>query len=264
MENNFDKFLDRFQELRESEVSFVVCTMVGSVGSAPQDTGARFIVSENGIEFGTIGGGKVENRSIEFAKEFLQEEHSPNNKYVEWNLQKDIGMTCGGVVKLFFEIYRREANWNIAIFGAGHVSQELCRLLLRLNCKLTCIDNRQEWLDKLPEDKNFKKVCLSEMKEYVHELKEDHFVALMTMGHAKDSPILAEILKTKKLPYLGVIGSKVKRVAIEKDLRDLGVATASIKEFICPIGEKLGKNSPSEIAISIAAQLLKYRDNFYE
>jgi xanthine dehydrogenase accessory factor len=78
------------------------------------------------------------------------------------------------------------------------------------------------------------------------------------MGHSTDLPILAEILKTKSLPYLGVIGSKAKRNVIEKELAELGIDS---KAFICPIGEDIGSNSPSEIAISITAQLLKYRDS---
>ena len=106
-------------------------------------------------------------------------------------------MTCGGEVSLFFEVENENEVWDITVFGAGHVSQELCRVLDRLNCKLTCVDNRSEWLAKLPNSLN--KVELAEPKDHVAKLSDNSFAILMTMGHATDAPILAEILKQKSL-----------------------------------------------------------------
>ena len=70
--------------------------------------------------------------------------------FAEWNLQKDVGMTCGGVVSMFFENMLPKARWKIAVFGAGHVSQELIPLLLKLDCDVSCADPLIYWLNKLP------------------------------------------------------------------------------------------------------------------
>ena len=125
---------------------------------------------------------------------------SATSRFVEWNLQKDVGMTCGGVVRLYFEVYNL-ATWPIVIFGAGHCGQALVRLLLTMQCQLTVIDPRREWLEKLPGGgeaagagggKLRKILAERPMAEYVKDVSTGAFVLLMTMGHATDQPILIE------------------------------------------------------------------------
>ena len=72
------------------------------------------------------------------------------DRFERLNLRKDIGMTCGGEVALFFEVYHPDLVWHIVVFGAGHVGQKLCRFLAELDCRVTCVDTRADWLEKLP------------------------------------------------------------------------------------------------------------------
>lgn len=258
MQNNFEAFAAEFLELKKIQKDFVVVTITNTRGSAPQDLGARMIVTSDGLHFGTIGGGKVENHCLEFARDLLGTTETKTAK--TWNLQKDIGMTCGGEVSFLFENESATSVWNIVIFGAGHVSQQLTRTLLNLNCQLTVIDNREEWLAKLPKHPKLKIIHNTSMQDEVKSLPENSYVVSMTMGHAKDVPILKEALLNKKFPFLGVIGSKSKRNAMTKELVEMGVSHSLLDRLICPIGEPIGTNDPAEIAISITAQLLKYRD----
>jgi xanthine dehydrogenase accessory factor len=260
MENNLDNFTLRFQEISNQNTDFVTVTLTNVKGSAPQDLGARMIFNENGILYGTVGGGKIEAHCMEVCKQLLTQKNTEKVVSHTWNLQRDIGMTCGGEVSLLFEIHRTDHNWNVVIFGAGHVSQALTRVLLNLDCHITVIDNRREWLDKLPKSSNLKTIFNAEMKNEVAKLPANSYVALMTMGHAKDVPVLFEALQSRDFPYLGVIGSLQKRNRMESELIKMGIEKESLSKMICPIGEDLGSNSPSEIAISIAAQLLKLRD----
>jgi xanthine dehydrogenase accessory factor len=115
-------FIERLAELSKSGAPFVSVTMVEAVGSTPQDAGTKMLVDRSGLAFGTVGGGKVENQAIQFAKQMLGEKTTPAGRLVEWNLQRDVGMTCGGVVKLYFEAFNHQA-WRIVVFGAGHVAQ---------------------------------------------------------------------------------------------------------------------------------------------
>lgn len=262
MEKNFLSFINKYENLVQERVSFVVATMVDSRGSAPQDVGARIIVDEGEILFGTIGGGKIEARVTLEAKDMLSSK-TPT-QFRKWNLQKDIGMTCGGEVQIFFESYIPQNEWNITIFGAGHVSQQLCRTLLSLQCHITCVDNRKDWLDKLPKDKKLKTIYKESMSEYVSSIEENSFVILMTMGHGSDAPILTEILNCFEFPYVGVIGSMAKRNALDKYLIDKNVQERVRDNYICPIGASIGNNSPAEIAISITSQLLKCRDQVFK
>ncbi|HUO10992.1 MAG TPA: xanthine dehydrogenase accessory protein XdhC [Phycisphaerae bacterium] len=251
-------YWENLQQLLADGRPFVSVTLVDIIASAPQNIGAKMLVTSDGLLSGTVGGGKIEARAIAEAQQLLADRAA--NRFVEWNLQTDIGMTCGGVVKLFFETYN-VATWPIVIFGAGHCSQALVRLLLTLQCHITVIDIRDEWLQKLPRDERLTIIKADQpMPTYVATLPANAFVLCMTMGHSSDLPVLIEILRTRDFPFLGAIGSDAKAAALRRGIRDAGLPEESARKFFCPIGLDLGSNDPSEIAISIAAQLLQQRD----
>jgi xanthine dehydrogenase accessory factor len=252
-------FFQTLNELLARETPCVAVTVVETMGSAPQDRGAKMIVTTEGLLFGTVGGGKVETKALGEAQRMLRGEHPEPTHFVSWNLNKDVGMTCGGIVKLYFEAFNA-ARWNIVVFGAGHVSQALTRLLVHLDCHLTCIDPRQEWLAKLPSSPRLDPVLAPDMPALVQTLPADAFVVLMTMGHTTDKPILLEILRTRKFPYLGVIGSDSKAIILKRDVAAAGLPEEAQKAFFCPVGLDLGTNHPYEIAVSIIAQMLSVRD----
>lgn len=246
------------QKLLDQAESFVSVTLVDIRGSAPQIIGAKAVVSRSGIEGGTVGGGKIEAAAIEHALGLLAS-GKQLAQLVTWNLQTDIGMTCGGEVKLFFDVYAKAA-WPIVIFGAGHIAQALVRLLLTLDCQITCIDTRSDWLGKLPNDCKLRKICTDDPSQLVRVQPESAFFVLMSKGHATDLPVLAEILRNRNATYLGVIGSRQKASVLRRDLESQGLSTAKSESFFCPIGLPIGNNTPAEIAISITAQLLQHRD----
>lgn len=250
--------LEKIQELQEQGQSFIVATLVKTKGSAPQEVGAKILVGENGYIDGTIGGGKVEERVILHSKEMLKRNESFD--YADWNLQTDIKMTCGGVVSFFFERIQAKPTWEIAVFGAGHVAQEVVRTLLKLECSVICSDPRVEWLNKLPDHHKLTKIHTSEMKNVVADLKPGTFIASMTMGHAFDLPILLAAMERNVFPYIGAIGSDSKAAVLRADLKKGGASEELIAKLHCPIGESFGNNTPVEIALSIAAQLIKVRD----
>lgn len=250
--------LEKIHEYQESGKSIVVVTLVKTKGSAPQEVGAKILVGSDGYLDGTIGGGKAEERVIAHAKQMLK--NGEVFDYVDWNLQTDIKMTCGGVVSFFFELIQKKPTWEIAVFGAGHVSQELIRTLLKLECSITCADPRLDWLNKLPDHHKLTKIHTEVMKDVVPTLKPGTFIASMTMGHAFDVPVLIAAMERDVFPYIGVIGSEQKSMIIRSDLRKHGISEEQIKKLFCPIGERFGNNTPVEMAISIAAQLIKERE----
>ena len=251
-------FFDALNELMAAEVPLVTVTVVDTMGSAPQDRGAKMIVTAEGLHSGTVGGGKVETKAIGEAQAMLRgETRSPH--FVQWQLNKDVGMTCGGVVKLYFEAHNA-GRWQIVVFGAGHVANALVTLLVHFDCAVTCIDPRPEWLARLPESPKLTKVRTDDMPSLVRTLPDDAFVVLMTMGHTTDKPILIEILRSRTFPYVGVIGSDAKANILHGDLDDAGLPPEAHAAFVCPIGLDLGTSHPYEIAVSTIAQLIKRRD----
>jgi xanthine dehydrogenase accessory factor len=254
-------FIEKLAELSRGGGPFVSVTMVETVGSTPQDTGTKMLVDAGGLVFGTVGGGRVENQAIEFAQRMLNEKEAPTSRLVEWNLQRDVGMTCGGVVKLFFEAYNHRV-WRIVVFGAGHVAQSLVRCLLEMECQVVCVDPRPDWLAKLPHSGKLTKQQTEDMPSHVTAIGDEDFVVLMTMGHRSDRPILQEIFRQKRQPaYLGVIGSEAKRKILVRELVEGGIDPAAAEEFRCPIGLCIGQNQPGEIAVSVAAELIQVRDS---
>jgi xanthine dehydrogenase accessory factor len=251
-------FYQKFNSLFLANVPFVMITLVDVLGSAPQNAGSKMLVTCEGLYAGTIGGGKCEFKAIQEAQLLLEKE-SVSSAYVEWNLKKDVGMTCGGIVRVFFETYHVRV-WKIVVFGAGHVANALIPLLLSLDCQIQCLDPRQEWLNKLPQSPKLTLIHTSDMAAEVKYLDPKSFVLLMTMGHSSDWPILLEILRTRQFPYLGVIGSQAKAVHLKKAIQSENLPLSCRGAFHCPVGLQLGNNHPSEIAVSIAAQLLQERD----
>lgn len=254
------RFHERLGERLQQGSAFVVVTIVDSHGSTPADSGSRMIVTQDGLDFGTVGGGRIEAKAIDGAVQLLR--GNEKTKYVDWSLKADVGMTCGGRVKLYFEVWNA-TPWNIVVFGAGHVTQALARLLSTLSCRVTCIDPRNESLEKLPV--SVTKVCDEHPAIHVDELSDGSFVLCMTKGHQSDFPVLKRIFETRRVfPFLGVIGSKAKAAVLRKELVDAGIMEKEIR-FHCPVGlmngeSPIGNHDPNEIAVSIAAQLIQVRD----
>lgn len=252
-------FFETLNELMAAGTPLVAVTIVDTMGSVPADRGAKMIVTAGGLRFGTVGGGKLETKAIAEAQRMLRGELGGTTHFVQWNINKDVGMTCGGIARLYFEALN-VARWTIVVFGAGHVANALTTMLVNLDCHITCIDPRPEWLEKLPRSPKLTPVHATDMPSMVKTLPDDAFVVLMTMGHTTDKPILLEILRTRKFPYLGVIGSDSKAIILRRDVEEAGLPEEAKRAFHCPIGLDLGTSHPYEIAVSVIAQMLQARD----
>jgi xanthine dehydrogenase accessory factor len=250
-------------DLLRSETPFASVILVDANGSVPQNAGTKMLVTAAGLHYGTVGGGKVEKKAIDEAQALLAKDCGQSQKhthFVNWSLTRDVGMTCGGSVKLYFETYNIGV-WNIVVFGAGHIANALIELLLKLECRVICIDPRQEWLDKLPDNAKLTRILEPDMPQRVSSIPANAFVILMTMGHSTDKPILLEIFRQgRTFPYLGVIGSAAKAARLYNDIAEAGLPAELKDSFHCPMGLDFGTNHPQEISFSIIGQLLQVRD----
>lgn len=257
----FDRdFIRHVETLQEGGTPFCAVTVVDGHGSIPQIVGASAIFTAEGLLHGTVGGGTLEATCEQKARELLQQAEPVKNYFRRYQLHKDLGMTCGGEVAVYFEVYKSELQWNIVIFGAGHVAQSLCRFLIELDCHLVCIDTRKEWLDRLPHSRKCEPRLVQDYREGVGTISRGADVLVMTVGHGSDLPILQEIAGRKlDIAHLGVIGSKTKAALVKKDLARQGFPEEFTNKIVCPLGEKIGNNTPPEIAVGIVSQLLRLR-----
>jgi xanthine dehydrogenase accessory factor len=234
---------------------FAQVTLVEISGSAPQEVGARMLVRSDGSQEGTVGGGALEYRLIQEAHEALA---SGSPRLLHLNLKKDVGMCCGGAVRAFIEPIQTATP--LIIFGCGHVSRALAPLVARLGFSLTVVDDRPEWADPraFPEGTN---VVCQEIDAFCATLEgvSRHFILAMTRGHSFDFEVLRHFV-TRNTAYLGIMASKNKaRTFGESLVQDYQVPAELVDRVAMPVGLKIGSQTPEEIAVSIAAQLVQER-----
>lgn len=246
--------------LQKAGIPYCAATIVDARGSIPQEVGAKAIFGSDGLLAGTIGGGRVEAHCAEQAAAMIA--NGERTRFMRINLNRDLGMTCAGELSLYFEVDRPELNWSVVVFGAGHVAQKLCRILIELDCRVVCIDPRKDWIARLPDSPKLEARLVAEFKDGVDAIRPGAMVVVVTMGHATDIPVLHAINSQGINPsYLGVIGSESKARTLRQQLAQDGIPSDFIDGITCPIGEKLGNNTPAEIAISVIVQLIKRRDD---
>ena len=256
-------FFATIAALERDGPAFTLVVLVEALGSTPQDAGAKMIVTAAGRHSGTVGGGRVEAQAIAFAQGLLATKgpETAKPRFVNWSLKGDVGMTCGGAVKLYFEPHpARDAAWPIAIFGAGHIVQALVPVLLPLPCSITVCDSRPEWLGQLASAPNLRVIHHENPADLVPSLPAHAFLLCLTKGHATDRPILQRALAERDFPFIAVIGSAAKAAVLRRELLAGGLVPEVVAKFHCPAGLDFGTNHPHEIALSIAAQLLTERD----
>lgn len=247
--------------LHDEGAPLCTVTVAGGRGSIPQEIGAKAIVGSNGLLCGTIGGGRVEAHGLAKAHELLKPGANTRALLETINLNKDLGMTCAGEMTLFYEVYRPDLVWRVVVFGAGHISQRLCRFLTELDCHTLCFDTRPEWIDRLPQSSKLERRVVGAYTDGVPAVPPGSFVLVMTMGHGTDVPVLEEMSRRGvETAFIGVIGSDSKAEALRRELRGRGLPAAFIDRITCPVGERIGSNTPPEIAVSVLAQLVRIRE----
>lgn len=257
------KIFEALHQLHLRQEPHVVATLVQKRGSAPQILGAKIIVTQKGLHAGTIGGGKLEAYCLRKCGQMLETTcEAYLDAHLETiNLQRDIKMSCGGEVDIFFEP-ASFSQWQIAIFGAGHISQELCRVMLSWQCQVSVFDTRAEWLEKLVSAPHINKYMSADLAAEIPQLRAQTYLLVMTQGHQTDVPILAAALSApEKFAFIGVIGSAVKAQKLKRELAEKGISTEALDRLHCPLGMPFGNDTPAEISISIAAQILSMRDS---
>ena len=145
----------------------------------------------------------------------------------------------------------------VYIFGAGHVGRELAWLLDRLEYRLTVFDDRPEALAPECFPKGAR-LMLGDFGRIGLPLTAADAAVVMTAGHRGDLTILEQVLRTPA-GYIGCIGSKKKAAAVRKMLKENSFTDAEILRIHSPIGLPIGGETPAEIAVSIAAELIACR-----
>ena len=148
---------------------------------------------------------------------------------------------------------------RVYLFGGGHISQALAPLLLTLDFPCVVLDDRDDYLrPELFGGAQTRRIDPEDISDLVKEFTENDFVCIMTRGHKDDMLIQKQVMRSP-VRYIGVIGSARKQRTVKEQILALGYAEAEFEKVVSPIGLDIGADSPAEIAVSIAAQLIMVR-----
>lgn len=250
-------WLNALGELEARGIPAVLVTVAATDGSAPREAGTKMVVTPDET-VGTIGGGTLEFRAIEIARQMLSTKRGPDLR--KFPLGPSMGQCCGGSVTLMFEPQRQDL-FNVALFGAGHVGKAVVQVLSALPCRIRWFDPRpDEFPDHVPPNVSVEVTNTPERE--VAGLSDDSWLLVMSHSHAMDMGIVAKALQEGRFAYIGLIGSDTKRARFAKRFRELGLGEQQIAKLTCPIGiDGVSGKHPGEIAIATAAQLLQLRES---
>lgn len=250
--------LSKIEEYLKTGKEFVVVTVADVKGSAPQVAGAKMIVFQDKSIEGTIGGGESERVAIKDACQFMR---LGTCGLKEYTLTKKKGMLCGGTMKVFFEAFR--PSKKLIMVGAGHIGEALYKLADMLGFQITVVDNRKEYANKKRFPKAVIKVGLPQNILKKLKIDTDTYITIATHNHAFDLVSLKAVV-CSGARYIGMIGSRVKIKENFRRLMKEGISKKALGKVYSPIGLNLGGNTPVEIAISIAAQMIAVENSMLD
>ena len=199
-----------------------------------------------------------------------------NQKIIELPLGPTLGQCCGGFVKIQLSKFKNgknlllkhdlkeqiiNQNQNLYIFGAGHVGNALLSKLDGVGFNIFVIDSRENFISKINADYVFP-ILAKDHTIIIKNAPSKSYYLVLTHSHQLDLSICDSILKKNDFTFIGLIGSKTKKIRFTKRLIEIGHDKNLIDKIECPIGiQSIEGKEPDVIAISIIARLLEYKSS---
>ncbi len=147
---------------------------------------------------------------------------------------------------------------RVVLFGGGHVAQCMARQLDLLDYRIWVVEDRAEFARAalFPAAERVLFCDYAQADGQIAITRRDHAI-IMSRGHETDEQILRWLLYTRA-DYIGCIGSKKKIALLKEKLLANGLSEQQIGRLHAPIGLPIGAQTPAEIAVSVAAELISY------
>lgn len=211
---------------------------------------------EEGWVINRMSDGMITDAAIYTKEKGLQFGGQITEDVFKGKLQRNPVLVKGEPQYYIEPVHRPRKVW---IFGGGHVGKALVPVLSAIDFDVVVYDNRPDYAKKemfpLAKDVVYGDFC--NIKDYITIDAKD-YVVIMTPGHQSDYELLEQVLHTDA-SYVGCIGSRHKVAATVKRLQEAGHTIENIQRIYSPIGIEIKAETPEEIAISIAAQLIEHR-----
>ncbi len=295
--------------------------VVQSQGSSPGRQGFAMSVDAHGAMQGSIGGGIMEHKLVQLARECLVQPSPVSSLHRQIHNKKapqdQSGMICSGEQTvllypvrqtdataiqqllsalqheqtgtltltsggIFFEVSKQPAQdylfrpepadawlyqekighkYQLHLIGGGHCALALSRLLQSLDFRVHLYEDRPQLNTFLENSFVHDKTTVANYTDLQELIPEgvDQYVVIMTVGYRTDD-IAVRALLNKKLRFLGLLGSQKKIEKMLADYQAAGIPPEQLQRLHAPVGVPINSQTPEEIAISIAAQLIAVKN----
>jgi xanthine dehydrogenase accessory factor len=283
-----------------------------SHGSSPGRQGFCMAVNLNGEMEGSIGGGVMEHKFVEMAKEQLHANSSllsVRKQVHDKSASQQSGMICSGdqtillyqlkstdiaVISLILEamrgtlvlsslgidfsttliphnnfviyseqdfLYQEVLGYQhtIYIIGGGHCSLALSKMMRMMDFYVHVIDNRSDLHTMIQNDTANEKTIVDDYATLKDIIPAEQYIVVMTFGYRTDDIALRTLME-KPFKYLGVLGSQAKINKMFTDYRAEGISQTLLDKLHAPVGMPVKSQTPEEIAISIAAEIIQVKN----
>lgn len=259
------KYFNGFNNFLNYNKRIIQASIVRTIGSSPRNSDTEMFISETDT-LGTIGGGQLEYLVINHSKKMLAE--NIKKDILKISLGPEIGQCCGGKVEVsLLEMYekdkclalnrfdKKDKNLpHVYVMGAGHVGRALALQLQHLPVRCVLIDSRVDELAKCSADVETRLSAIPEVD--IKSAPRGSAYVILTHDHALDFILCGAALDRHDAKYVGMIGSKTKKVKFKKWYQ-VNYDNNLIRDFICPIGNVKNQDKrPSIIASSVTAEVI--------
>jgi len=236
-----------------------LCIVIETKGAVPRHAGSKMLVYPNALTFGSVGGGQVENETVDAALRALKTGQPEILRYTLDPRDKNAVGVCGGDVTVYIE--PQSVRPVLLVLGAGHVGRSVAKFAQMLDFRVIVSDDRVELCtsEQIPGEVEFLPIQMSKIPEHV-DINQQVYIVGVTRGSDVDVEGLPAILEHTPA-YFGLIGSLKRWGTTKRALLDQGVPSERIDLIKSPIGIDIEAETPDEIAISILAEVIAARNS---
>jgi xanthine dehydrogenase accessory factor len=233
------KIFARLNQLMEKGEAICLATVIASKKPSIA-VGAKVIVLGDGSMEGNLDTGQSDATLRDLALKSLDQKKCRAIDFKEG-------------FRVFFDVLSPENR--LLICGAGHIAVPLARFCREIGFKVSVLDDRADFANstRFPQCDVITEEFSMALRNFPTSLST--YVVVITRGHEHDAECLIEILR-KDTAYIGLIGSRRRVRFVLEMLEKKGIPKKRLQQVFTPIGTPIGAESPGEIALSIAAELV--------
>src|SRR5262245_28066289 len=262
-------FFERIARLGREGQSFAVATVVGRRAPVSSHLGDRALIFANGRMEGFVGGACSHEIVRTQALEVLASGTSrivsirPDARNIESSRDHVVmPMTCAseGAVDIYIEPFVRPPL--LVVVGATPIAAALAKVARTLDYRVVRVVDPREREDAEAEASafGFPVITLNTLDDLLSEKnagRDDRSVVVASQGHSDEEAVAAAL--KQGVPYVGLVASRTRGEAVKSYVVEQGVP--GVERLRNPAGIDLGATTPSEVALSILAEIVQVRSH---